>query len=270
MNNFVDIKKNMEISPALGIGDILLTKMIDISNDIGIKKIIMCYENVKANRENPDLLFNFYKKLMPLLFPSTECIIVYNKHMRPEYLRPSIKKMYIHDDIKIPQSQLKYNNYIVFHTKIRMEGCMTEFINSDIKLLENFCQTFKSNHTIIIMGERVVERNCESQMHNIISLYDILMKLNKSNNVIDLTHEKLYSGNDNFDNFIDEVEIINKASYNITFGWGGPFMLCNAFSKNHIGYVSKLKHEYLTQMISINKNIHRNFKKFLDNISLIK
>jgi len=50
------------------------------------------------------------------------------------------------------------------------------------------------------------------------------------------------------------MELINKVEYNITFGYEGP--ICQAFSKNNMCYISKLKHNILDDYSKLNNNIY--------------
>ena len=87
------------------------------------------------------------------------------------------------------------------------------------------------------MGERNIGQNLETKRHKTISLYNNLLLLNKNNDVIDLTNDVLTCGNPDFNKFLLEIEIINKSLCNITFGIGGPFNICKAFSKNNVSFI---------------------------------
>lgn len=145
---------------------------------------------------------------------------------------------------------------------------MDEFNTHDISVLRTFCENYKSKYKIIIMGERYVENNVEVRQHKIVSLYEILMSMKNNNDILDLTHNILYD-NDDFELFVNEIEIMNKARFNITFGWGGSFVITNAFSRNNICYVSSIKHEILNRMMNTNDKIYREFNTFLDSIKLL-
>jgi hypothetical protein len=60
-----------------------------------------------------------------------------------------------------------------------------------------------------------------------------------------LTYDKLTSGNEDFNNFLFDVEIINKADCNITFGIGGPFNLLRHFQKEIFHLYLFINYQYL-------------------------
>ena len=95
-------------------------------------------------------------------------------------------------------------------------------------------------------------------------MYKNLLLLN-NNIVIDLTKEFLTSGNDNYNDFLNDTEIINKAVCNITFGIGGPFSICNCFSKKVISFIPFLNHMnyYKKIFIKLMKLIILLYKSFL-------
>jgi hypothetical protein len=107
------------------------------------------------------------------------------------------------------------------------------------------------------LGERYIEECLETTYHNIISIYDILLLLKQNNTVHDLTNCELYSGNDNFDNFLYDIQLINKADLNIVLGHGGTYCLCNAFSKHNIFYIPPeliLECDTIKKFNKLNKN----------------
>ena len=68
-------------------------------------------------------------------------------------------------------------------------------------------------------------------------MYNNLLFLNQNNNIIDLTNDTLTCGQPDFNNFLLDIEIINKSLCNITFGIGGPYSICNAFSENNVSFM---------------------------------
>jgi hypothetical protein len=132
----------------------------------------------------------------------------------------------------------KYTDYIVFHTKMRHDNLIDKFINESLPSLNYFFENFKTSKKIIIMGEKYIGQNMETIIHKTISLYNNLLLLkNNNDDVIDLTSDVLTEGNPDFDNFLFDIEIINKAIFNVTFGIGGSFNICKAFCKNNISFI---------------------------------
>jgi hypothetical protein len=110
-------------------------------------------------------------------------------------------------------------------------------MNEILQHLILFLKQFKTTKTVLIMGEKYIGDNFETQVHKTQSLYNYLLLLKENNKVIDLTTDCLTEGNDNFDSFLNDIELINKATCNVTFGIGGPFTLCKAFSKKNISFI---------------------------------
>jgi len=75
-------------------------------------------------------------------------------------------------------------------------------------------------------------------MYKIVSIYSSLLLLKNNNDIIDLSEDNLCSGTSDFDKFLKNIEIINKADMNIVLGIGGPFNLCQSFFKKSICYIS--------------------------------
>jgi FkbM family methyltransferase len=147
-----------------------------------------------------------------------------------------------------------------------MDNCAYVFKNDILPLISNYIMNFKTSKTIILMGEKSIETNIETTTHGVISLYDILIKMSDNNNLIDLTKETLCSGNDNFDNFLEDIEIINKADLNICFGIGGPYLITHSFSKNVLHFTLPTNHAYI-DYVSRTHTFH-NIDKFLEKLSL--
>ena len=254
----------MIITPHLGIGDLLIVKMKQISNNLDIininKGLILQY------CENYEIKINFIINLIKLLFHDTKFDINNNPtdfHLMDKY---KLTNTYLYDSINFNMINVKneYSDYIIFHTKMRHDGLMDKFTNEILPGLNTFFTNFKTSKKIIILGERNIGQNYETKFHKTISLYKNLLLLNKHNQVIDLTNDILTCGNPDFNKFLLEIEIINKSSCNITFGIGGPFNICKAFSKNNVSFIpfyhlSPFK-TILDEFNAIDNTIVQNFK----------
>jgi len=274
------IEKIEKIVPCLGIGDILRIKMIEISNKLQIKDIVINEELIHICSSNYQVKLNTIKEFIKFMFPTSfisvgnECVNFYtfiNKYKITQlyiydYIKDSIKQK-----INVNEISNKYSNYIIFHTKLRQEietqkdDVSLYDINKIIPQLNNFFKNFKTSKTILIMGERSIEVNFETIACRTTSLYNNLLLLNINNNVIDLTQDVLTSGNPSFDSFLTDIEIINKASCNICFGIGGPFAISSAFSIRQISFVPFLNitpyKEYLLEMNSVQNSIVTNIEE---------
>jgi len=229
----------MNITPHLGIGDLLFIKMKQISNNLDINCININNDLILQYCENYDIKIYFITNLIKLLFPNTKFYINNNPcdfRIFDNYL---LQKTYIYNDINtnIINVKNKYSDYIVFHTKMRYDGLIDKFTNEILPELNIFLENFKTSKKIIILGERQIGQNLETIIHKTISLYNNLLLLNKNNAIIDLTDDVLTCGNPDFNKFLLDIEIINKAVCNITFGLGGSFNICKAFSENNISFI---------------------------------
>ena len=256
----------MIITPHLGIGDLLIVKMKQISNNLDIDYININKGLILQYCENYEIKINFIINLIKLLFHDTKFDINNNPtdfHLMDKY---KLTNTYLYDSINFNMINVKneYSDYIIFHTKMRHDGLMDKFTNEILPGLNTFFTNFKTSKKIIILGERNIGQNYETKFHKTISLYKNLLLLNKHNQVIDLTNDILTCGNPDFNKFLLEIEIINKSVCNITFGIGGPFNICKAFSKNNVSFIpfyhlSPFK-TILDEFNAIDNTIVQNFK----------
>lgn len=230
----------MIITPCLGIGDLLVCRMTEISNNFNITHININKKLIEEYSSNYEVKVNFLLKFIPFLFSNVTVEIndipislnfIHNNNIKEVYLYNHIDKK------QLINIENKYTDYIVFHTKLRYDGMIDNFNNKILPELIIFLQNFKTSKTIIILGEKHIEQNLETIIHKTISLYEQLLLLKNNNNIIDLSHDVLTSGNSDFNSFLNDIEIINKAVCNITFGIGGPFNICMAFSKNVVAFL---------------------------------
>jgi FkbM family methyltransferase len=225
------------ITPFLGIGDLLICKLRELRNQLKVTRVNISLSLIRNYATDYDTKLYSVKKLVAFLFPCAEIFLIENKN--PVFYNLEnfqIKSsLYIYDSIKTGKTS-QYSNYIIFHTKVRMDIVMQEFNLHILPILHTFIQNFKTYKTILLMGERSIERNIETTTHGVISLYDLFIKMQHKNHVVDLTKEKLCSGNDIFDSFLEDIELINKADLNISFGVGGPFVITQSFSKQNLNF----------------------------------
>ena len=231
----------MNITPHLGIGDLLIIKMIQISHKLDISNININKELILTNCENYDQKIYSITKLIELLFPNTTYYINNNTIDFYNIINVyQIKHTYIYDQIdiiKFINIKNEYSDYIIFHTKMRHDSLIDKFNNETVGQLNKFLSRFVSTKKILILGERNIGQNNETIIHKTISLYNNLLLLKNNNRVIDLTHDVLTCGNPDFDKFLSDIQLINKSLCNVTFGIGGPFNICKAFSKRNISFI---------------------------------
>jgi hypothetical protein len=229
----------MIIKPHLGIGDLLILRMKEISNNLNITHININKKLIEKYSSNYNTKINFVTKFIMFLFPNVTIDInniPCNFNIIDNY---KLNTLYLYNYVNhnLINIENKYTDYIVFHTKMRHDNLIDKFINESLSSLNYFFETFKTSKKIIIMGEKYIGQNLETIIHKTFSLYNNLLLLKNNNDVIDLTSDVLTEGNPDFNNFLFDIEIINKAICNVTFGIGGSFNICKAFSKNNISFI---------------------------------
>ena len=229
----------MNITPHLGIGDLLIIKMKQLSNNLKIDCININKKLVLTYCENYDIKIKFISYFILLLFDNIK-IFINNKNIDFKVFdNYTITNTYIYNYInyKLINCKNEYYDYIIFHTKMRHDELIDKFNNEMLSSLTTFLENFKTSKTIILLGEREIGQNLETKQHKTLSLYNKLLLLKNNNDVIDLTNDVLTCGNPDFNQFLLEIEIINKALCNITFGIGGPLLICKAFSEKNISFI---------------------------------
>jgi hypothetical protein len=231
----------MNITPCLGIGDLLILKMTQLSNNLVINNININNNLIISHCENYDQKIKTIIKMIELLFPNISYCINDSPLNFLSFINTyKIKQTYIYDDINISNLiniKNEYSDYIIFHTKLRHDTLMTRFREEIMDRLKYFLSNFASSKKILLLGERTIGQNFETILHGTTHLYDILLLLKNNNCVIDLTHDVLTCGNPDFNVFLSDIQLIHNASCNITFGIGGPLSICKAFSKNNISFI---------------------------------
>ena len=227
----------MEITPALGIGDLLIVKMSQVSNNLDISLININHNIITEFRLEPDRYQKFLLELIKFLFPHSQINLTNNGKHTYYYNSYPIRQVYLGDIVQDGKWKLdlenKYGDYLIFHTKLRLNNQLTsQFLKTEVIELNDFLDNYQTNKTILIVGERYIENNRETRTHQIISLYPNLMRLSKKNRVVDLTEDNLYSGALTFDQFLGDLNLINQAKLNVCFGIGGPLNICQSFSEN--------------------------------------
>lgn len=228
----------MNITPHLGIGDLLVVKWKEISNKLEITQINISLKLLKKYSGNYENKLRFTSELIAFLFPYCQVHLSEGPCDFQIFDHYSLNQTYIHNHINhnIVNFDNKYNDYIIFHTKYRDDQVINKY-NEILPSLNAFLDNFKTTKTILILGEKFIGYNHETQLVKPISLYDNLLRLKNNNNVIDLTLIVLTDGNENFDSFLHDIELINKATCNVTFGIGGPYNLCKAFSERNVSFM---------------------------------
>ena len=219
------------VTPHMGICDLIILKMSVLSNNLDIKQININETLVRTYTSDYDVKIEFTKNMVRFLFPSAICNI---NNSPPDFVRfrhtYRLNHVYLYDhvDMSSVKRNETYDGAIVFHTKLRYDGLIDNFNAEFLPSLTLFLKTFKTDKQIILVGEKTIGQNLETTIHKTASLYDVLLLLKENNTVIDLTKGVLTEGTA-FDDFLQDIEIINKAACNVTFGIGGPLSITSAF-----------------------------------------
>jgi hypothetical protein len=230
----------MIITPHLGIGDIIILRIKDLSNTLGITDININTLQLKTQTENYDTKFAFIKQFIELLFPRVAIHFTEGPHDFHRINDYPLKNTYLYNKIcstRLLRIENKYSDYIVFHTKLRFDHWIELFNREVLPSLIVFFETFKTSKTILLLGEKEIGQNYETVLLKTTSLHNHMLSLRNNNRVIDLTKDVLTAGNPDFNDFLSDIEIINEAACNITFGIGGPFNICMAFSARHLALI---------------------------------
>jgi hypothetical protein len=232
----------MIITPCLGIGDLILLKWASITNNITITTINVCTNLIEEYSIDHETKTESIINTIHMLFPD----IIINKIRGTVdifFLKMNIDRLYIYDYLNtslFKNISNSYTNYIVFHTKVRYDRLIDEYKRCSIPELNIFFSTFKTDKKIIILGEKYVVNNKECDIHKTFSLYNNIMLLQNKNEIIDLTKNVLVDGNNSFNDFVQDIQIINGALCNITFGLGGPYLLSHAFSTKIVSFLPNI------------------------------
>lgn len=220
------VSQNGEIIQT-GIGDILLIFLL-INNKLISSPL---YFNLSIIIDNPYTLNNptnqleFKMQLLNKICANDKIFFYYDKNIvYTNKWQPKLSNIKNHNvmhnyfDFINPFEQ----EYIIFHTKCRFTN---NFNYSDLKdHMQTFCKNFKTNYKIIILGERCMPINYETNYHQITTIYDQLLELKSNNNVLDLSVDNIYD-NLNFENYCKDMSLIHYAKTNILVGQGGQY--CN-------------------------------------------
>ena len=154
-------------------------------------------------------------------------------------------------------------DYIIFHTKCRHTRDENYFLLKEN--IKQFCKYNKSKYKIIILGERIFPHTEEVEWHGITTVYNELLELKNNNDIIDKSIENIYSNLD-YDNYKNDIKLIQNAKYNICFGLGGQLCTSAIFGKSTIVYCK------INEWLNTN-NFKKNnfyFTNIIDFFNLIK
>lgn len=242
----------------IGIGDILITKMI--FDTYGMYEKFKIYKTfISQYREGSSEYLEFIKKLSETLFGSDWYEITENYEQVFNNSHYKLKHFDLSGYFELKNQFTE--PYVVFHTKIRLDSERRTFLQQE-KEFKQFLQNLNTHVKIVLLGERNLSVNLETIEHNHTTIYEHLLVLKNNNNVLDLTEETLNNSPD-WNIFVRDLCIINNAKLNIGIGFGGNMVICSAFSDKNCFYTANLEHPFLK---SANKFVEQNFCNFLNKI----
>jgi hypothetical protein len=241
-NNSI-IEKGCQIIQ-IGIGDILLVLSL-LKNNIIASPV---YINLSIFIENPYKLNNItncvkfrmellnkISSLDEVIFFKDNDITYTNWQIQLRNLKTYDKLQQYFDLTRRIQNEKSENKYIIFHTKCRF---FKDFDYANLKTnLKTFFKQFKTDYKIILLGEKNIPNNFETECHGITTIYEELLELNKNNTILDLTIDNIYD-NLNFENFCKDISIVHNAETNILVGHGGHYCNSILFGKNICVYTA--------------------------------
>jgi hypothetical protein len=174
----------------------------------------------------------------------------FNLSVTPNFFNYQFKEKIL-DFVKDP--------FVIFHTKLRLnKKCNYHDIKNHLRLFFSGLKIKKFN--IILMGEKTFKQNTESKLHGITTIYSELLNLYNynSNKILDLTKENIYDEL-NYDEYKNDICLINKAEYNICYGQGGQ--LCTSLVFGKTIFFDPCDIEFFYKNINLYNSGHRYFKK---------
>ena len=230
--------------PHVGLGNLLIMKLRTLATGDKVGTIVFRERMVVNNRKNFKQAMVFGCWLLRKMYPKASIVTELPKDVQ-EYvdhhtlgsppIASKIPVELLSDDIALylPSELRNITQFIVFHTKIRAP--MLTNNPGHLRQLATMFRTLRLPIPIVLIGERVIERNDEAVTHKVREFYKEMLAMadNEGNKVIDLTEDQLYSSN-TIEGFLRDVAIIQGAVANVSLGYGGNTVLAKCFSKQLI------------------------------------
>jgi len=263
----------LNINTHVGIGDIFHFKQILDSIKFNYDKINISFDNqvIKGCKNDYDEYYQFISPLFDKLFLEDPYLIhdyVNVNSMSPvefsmrERLKPEIPCLE-----KYFTLQKNKEDYIVVLTKIR--GMHINVYYSLRNEYLNLLNSISKKNKIILMGEKIVglnnEYKCLGGSSAVYSIYDDL--ISNIDNYEDLTIDELGITSPNFDNFIKDCELMNRAKNVISLSTGGNTSMAMSIS-SIINYYGNSELEPFFNLMDKNENkfITNNLNIFFDKL----
>jgi len=220
----------MELRFPLGIGDVLLAAAY-------------YHSYYKDKMDRPTLVFNlsiiqqfrngstayeiFIRRLITDLFPEEKILFVSDRNpvTHPDRLLPRSASYSLTSRLSLPPlPDFDFeSSYTVLLTKIRIDGTR-DYIYQNLDRIVAGLNEIPGQ--LVILGERKIASNLETQVHDVISIYN---RLNHPRS-LDLTQETLTNDPD-YNMFLRDLSILHHAKRVIGIGFGGNFVMSLAFAR---------------------------------------
>ena len=181
------------ITPHLGIGDLIIVKMIQLTNNMNISHININNPLIRVYSSDYNTKITFVNHLIRWLFPYATVSI---NDIEPDFFNFIVTYTYqrvpLYNHVNIPNKLTdEYSNALVFHTKFRYDRLIDQCQQTIIPKLIELFKKYKTNRKIIIMGERNIGINDETRICKPVSLYNDMLALRDNNDVTDMTQNIL-------------------------------------------------------------------------------
>jgi len=236
------MKKQLLMDINVGLGDHLFVRMFMD----GIKDQ---YDRIAITHSRPAMRFwhhdnqarwDFNLKLASAVFGEPPYVLVPNAHfpffpverlvkeVNNKPVKPNLDCLCVGKSIGL--------KYIVITTKARQ---FPKIIFDQIKdKITASLQKLASEHTIVILGEREVEKtieyNAEVNRHQVFGLYDYLINILPPNKVVDLTVPALGVATSAFSQFQQDCLIMKEADAVVSLGTGGNIWMAACMAKQSV------------------------------------
>jgi hypothetical protein len=252
-DNYITSKTILEMSNyiiEISISSLLLAKTL-LNNNLILKPL---YINLAfLNKMNNENIYVFFRLFLNELFKLDEIVFFYDNNIIHSNLNKHLNDI---SDFKSLTNYFKFKtlpkypflkvDYVVFHTT-----CLVNTNFNKLKYKLNiFCRNFKCKYKIILLGNKNT------------LLYNTLITLKNNNkSLIDLTKNDFI----NFNNYCNELAIINKAKINVVIGNTDELMSSIFFSNNVIAYSDIIgDKKYNNNFIKkTTRNLESNINKFM-------
>lgn len=265
----------LSIRTHAGMGDILHSKQLldEVKDNYDLINIYFDTNCLKEYKGNYQQFNDFTVKLLQELFSESPYVIrdTPDSITLPPmelcaYTQSKFKTLNFENYFCKDFIDIEDEDYIVVLTKIR--GWNYNNYCSVRERYLNILDKISKKNKIYIMGERKIGMNKENIIHgpqNIYSIYDDL--IGNISNIKDLTVEELGISAPNYNDFLIDCKIMNKAKHVICLGISGAIDMAMSVS-NIINYYGGSEVELMFNLMEKqqNKYLTNNLNQFFDKI----